>query len=90
MLYRLMLVDDEPEIREGMKEIIDGKPAGFRLVAEARDNGVDSAAARRTGGPARPRESPTLRMNFMDGLEMVEKNARVFADGACSSWSQRI
>lgn len=79
MLYRLMLVDDEPEIREGMKEIIDWEACGFRLVAEA-DNGVD---ALQLAEQARPDLVITdVRMNFMDGLEMVEKMRAFFADGA--------
>jgi two-component system response regulator YesN len=70
MLYRLMLVDDEPEIREGMKEIVDWEACGFQLVAEA-DNGVD---ALQLAEQTRPDLVITdVRMHFMDGLEMVER-----------------
>jgi len=70
MLYRSMLVDDEPEIREGMKEIIDWEACGFRLVAEA-DNGLD---ALQLAEQTRPDLVVTdVRMHFMDGLEMVER-----------------
>ncbi len=70
MLYRLMLVDDEPEIRQGMKEIVDWEACGFQLVAEA-DNGLDAL-------PLAEQSRPDLvitdvRMHFMDGLEMVER-----------------
>lgn len=70
MLYRLMLVDDEPEIREGMKEIVDWAASGFQLVAEA-DNGLD---ALQLAEQTRPDLVITdVRMRFMDGLEMVER-----------------
>ncbi len=70
MLYRLMLVDDEPEIREGMKEIVDWEACGFQLVAEA-DNGVDALLL---AEQTRPDLVITdVRMRFMDGLEMVER-----------------
>ena len=70
MLYRLMLVDDEPEIREGMKEIIDWEASGFRLVAEA-DNGLD---ALQLAEQTRPDLVITdVRMHFMDGLDMVQR-----------------
>jgi two-component system response regulator YesN len=70
MLYRLMLVDDEPEIREGMKEIVDWAACGFKLVAEA-DNGLD---ALQLAEQTRPDLVITdVRMRFMDGLEMVER-----------------
>ncbi len=65
-----MLVDDEPEIREGMKEIVDWEACGFRLVAEA-DNGLD---ALQLAEQTRPDLVVTdVRMHFMDGLEMVER-----------------
>jgi two-component system, response regulator YesN len=70
MLYRLMLVDDEPEIREGMKEIVDWEACGVRLVAEA-DNGLD---ALQLAEQTRPDLVITdVRMHFMDGLEMVQR-----------------
>ncbi len=69
-MYRLMLVDDEPEIREGMKEIIDWESCGFQLVAEA-DNGLD---ALQLAEQTRPDLVITdVRMHFMEGLEMVER-----------------
>lgn len=65
-----MLVDDEPEIREGMKEIINWEASGFQLVAEA-DNGLD---ALQLAEQTRPDLVITdVRMNFLDGLEMVER-----------------
>ena len=70
MLYRLMLVDDEPEIREGMKEIVDWEACGFQLVSEA-DNGLDALML---AEQTRPDLVITdVRMRFMDGLEMVER-----------------
>jgi two-component system response regulator YesN len=69
-MYRLMLVDDEPEIREGMKEIVDWEACGFQLVGEA-DNGLD---ALQLAEQMRPDLVITdVRMHFMDGLEMVER-----------------
>lgn len=69
-MYRLMLVDDETDILEGMKEIVDWEASGFQLVAEA-DNGVDALLL---AEQTRPDLVITdVRMRFMDGLEMVER-----------------
>ena len=70
MAYRLMLVDDEADIREGMKRIVDWEQYGFELIGEA-DNGMDALLV---AEQMRPDLVITdIRMHFMDGLEMIEK-----------------
>jgi two-component system response regulator YesN len=72
-MYRLLIVDDEPFIREGLKLLIDWEQTGFAIVGEA-SNGKE--------GLARCQELyPDLilvdiRMPAMDGLEMIEQSRR--------------
>ena len=40
-LYKIMIVDDEAEIREGIAHKIDWKAVGFEIVADA-ENGRDA------------------------------------------------
>ena len=41
MMYKLLLVDDEPEIREGLREVIRFEEYGFEVVGEA-GNGAEA------------------------------------------------
>ena len=43
-MYRLMLVDDEPEIRDGLQEIIQWEQEGFQVVGVA-ENGLEVLSA---------------------------------------------
>jgi len=68
MMYKLMIVEDEPVIRSGLKEYFDWKELGVDTIVEAENgkDGVDTALV----------ESPHLvitdiRMPVMDGLEMI-------------------
>ena len=40
-MYRLMLVDDESDIREGLQEVVDFAKYGFEVVGEAA-NGLEA------------------------------------------------
>ena len=40
-LYKIMIVDDEAEVRTAIAHIIDWKALGFEIAAEA-ENGVDA------------------------------------------------
>ena len=40
-MYKLIIVDDESEIRNGLLEIIDWEKEGFVVVGEA-ENGLDA------------------------------------------------
>jgi two-component system response regulator YesN len=69
-LYKLIIVDDESEIRNGLLEIIDWGKEGFAVVGEA-ENGLDALQLAET--------TPIdlvitdIRMPFMDGLEMAKE-----------------
>ncbi|MEK5148413.1 response regulator [Psychrobacillus sp. FSL K6-4615] len=68
MMYKLMIVEDEPVIRSGLKQYFDWKELGVETIVEAENgkDGVDTALI----------ELPHLiitdiRMPVMDGLEMI-------------------
>ena len=69
-MYKLIIVDDESEIRNGLLEIIDWEKEGFVVVGEA-ENGLDALQLAET--------TPIdlvitdIRMPFMDGLEMAKE-----------------
>ena len=70
MMLRVMLVDDEPFIRQGMKILIDWKKYGYEVVAEA-ENGIEALKIMQ-------KEQidlvfADLRMPGMSGIEFVEK-----------------
>lgn len=67
-MYKLMIVEDEPVIRSGLKQYFDWKELGVQTIVEAENgkDGVDTALV----------ELPHLvitdiRMPVMDGLEMI-------------------
>lgn len=69
-MYKLMLVDDESEIREGLREVVDFESLGFCVVGEA-SNGV-------MGLQLAENLSPDLiitdiRMPLMNGLSMCRQ-----------------
>lgn len=67
-MYRVLLVDDEPEIREGLQEVVDFAALGFEVVGEA-GNGMD---ALRLAEETMPDLIITdIRMPLMDGLTMA-------------------
>ncbi|MFC4597364.1 response regulator [Cohnella hongkongensis] len=67
-MYRVMIVDDEPLIREGLRTIIDWEAHGF-LVADAV---AGAAEALRRFPEAEPRLMIVdIRMPGMDGLELL-------------------
>ncbi len=69
-MYRLMLVDDEPEIREGLLEIIPWEQEGFSVVGCA-ENGLEALLMVQTAAP--DLVVTDIRMPFMDGLEMARR-----------------
>lgn len=69
-MYKLMLVDDESDIREGLQEVIHFEELGFEVVGEAA-NGLEAI-------PLCEKLEPDLivtdiRMPLMDGLTMCRK-----------------
>ena len=69
-LYRVILVDDEEEIREGIIQKIDWEAIGYTVVGDA-ENGVD---ALEMAGHLHPDVVMTdIKMPFMDGLELCNR-----------------
>ena len=69
-LYRVLIVDDEEEIRAGMVRKMDWTALGFEIVGEA-ENGADALEVAESTQP--DVIMTDIRMPFMDGLEFLEK-----------------
>jgi two-component system response regulator YesN len=69
-MYRLMLVDDEPEIRDGLLEIIHWEQEGFTVVGVA-ENGLEALQIAQNVNP--DLVVTDIRMPFLDGLEMARR-----------------
>ena len=68
--YKILLVDDELEIRDGMIQKLDWHQLGYDVAAAA-ENGVE---ALEKADQVQPDVIMTdIRMPFMDGLEFIEK-----------------
>ncbi len=69
-MFKVMLVDDEPFIRQGMKIILDWTSYGYEIAAEA-ENGIEALEILKT------QEIDVvfadLKMPEMSGLEMIEQ-----------------
>jgi two-component system, response regulator YesN len=68
-LYKLIIIDDEPIIRQGLKTIIDWKKFGITVAGEA-DNGVDGLQLLMDIKP--DVAVVDIKMPGMDGLQVVE------------------
>ena len=66
-LYKIMIVDDEAEVRTAIAHIIDWKALGFEIAAEA-ENGVD--ALEKAEALDLDVVLTDIKMPFMDGLEL--------------------
>lgn len=66
--YKVMLVDDEEEVREAMKHRIDWEEIGFTVVASA-ENGEDALEKAEECDP--DVVMTDIQMPFMDGLTML-------------------
>lgn len=75
--YRVMLVDDEEEVREGIREKMDWKSYGFDLVAEAA-NGQEAWESAKT--LALDVVITDVRMPFMNGLDLCHNLRTMFPD----------
>mgnify|MGYP001594635971 FL=1 len=70
ILYRVMIVDDEPFVRKGLRSLINWESYNFSICYEA-DNGRD---ALKLAKDFRPDLIITdIKMPEMDGLELVKK-----------------
>ena len=73
-LYKIIIVDDEEEIRLGIIKKIDWKSYGFQIIGEA-ENGQE---ALEKAEKLQPDIIMTdIRMPFMDGLELGKKLSEV-------------
>ena len=75
--YRVMLVDDEEEVREGVREKVEWNRCGFELVAEA-SNGQEAWETAKTVAP--DVVITDIRMPFMSGLELCHNLRTIFPD----------
>lgn len=72
--YKVLVVDDEEEIRDGMVRKVDWTSLGFEIVGTA-ENGVE---ALEVAEQEKPDVIMTdIRMPYMDGLELVEQVSMV-------------
>ena len=74
-MYTLLLVDDEPEILEGLREVVDFDSLGFQVVGEAM-NGVDALQLCQQLKP--DLVITDIRMPMMDGLTLCGKLRALF------------
>jgi two-component system response regulator YesN len=70
ILHKVMIVDDEPMIREGLKSIIEWDKHGFTVVGEA-SNGRDALTKYRELQP--DLILIDIRMPGMDGLQVIQE-----------------
>ena len=75
--YRVMLVDDEEEVREAIKRRIDWEEIGFTVVASA-ENGEDAIEKAEKYDP--DVIMTDIQMPFMDGLTMLKKLKAILPD----------
>jgi two-component system response regulator YesN len=73
-LYRVLLADDEAEIREGMIERIDWKSLGFEIVASA-ENGLEALELLEQTNP--DIIITDIKMPFLNGLQFVERAVKI-------------
>lgn len=69
-LYRIMLVDDEEEVRKSMIKKVDWEQLGFQVVGDA-ENGQDALEKIEVLEP--DVVMTDIRMPYMDGLTLIEK-----------------
>ena len=72
-MYKMLIVDDEAEIREGLCEAVDFQSLGFTVVGQA-ENGVEGLRLAESSQP--DLVISDIRMPLMDGLTMAEKMRR--------------
>ena len=75
--YKVILVDDEEEVREAMKRRINWEEIGFTVVASA-ENGEDALEKAEQYEP--DVVMTDIQMPFMDGLTMLKKLKNIIPD----------
>lgn len=79
-MYKLMLVDDESDIREGLQEVIDFEKYGFTVVGEAA-NGLEALQVAEQMQP--DLIISDIRMPLMDGLTMLRRAQQILPTVRC-------
>ncbi|WP_040950278.1 response regulator transcription factor [Gorillibacterium massiliense] len=69
-MYKVVIVDDEPSIREGLRTIVGWEDYGFEVVGAAA-NGNEALALHQTLSP--DLMIVDIRMPGMDGLQLIER-----------------
>jgi two-component system response regulator YesN len=72
MIYRLMIVDDERLIRQGLRKVIPWEDLGFKVVAEA-NSGKAALEMAMTGGEEPQVILTDIKMPDMNGLELISR-----------------
>jgi len=70
MYYKLLIVDDEKTILEGLKTVVDWNELGYEIIGEA-GNGVEALSFIRNNG-CPDVVLADIRMPLMDGLELMK------------------
>ncbi|MDQ0902501.1 response regulator [Paenibacillus sp. V4I7] len=76
-MYKIIMIDDEDEVREGIKRKTNWEACGFQLVGDF-DNGRDAYEALETLQP--DAVITDICMPFMDGLQLTELIAANYRD----------
>ena len=74
-LYRIILADDEEEVRKSIIKKIDWQAAGFEVVGDA-ENGREALEKIEALEP--DVVMTDIRMPYMDGLELIERIRRKY------------
>lgn len=74
-LYKIMLVDDEEEVRRGIIEKMDWEGLGFQIIGDA-ENGEDALEKIENLEP--DILITDIRMPYMDGLSLIERVRKKF------------
>ena len=69
-MYRVMIVDDEPYIRKGLKNILNWEQTGFRITSEAHDG---SDAFEKLNDRSVDVIITDIRMPNIDGIALIKK-----------------
>ncbi|HHW47390.1 MAG TPA: response regulator, partial [Clostridiaceae bacterium] len=70
MYYKLLIVDDEKTILEGLKTVVDWNELGFEIIGEA-SNGIEALSFIHNNG-CPDAVLADIRMPLMDGLELMK------------------
>ncbi|MFP4442359.1 MAG: response regulator [Spirochaetia bacterium] len=74
-MYRVMIVDDEPYIRKGLKNILNWEQAGFRITSEAHDG---SDAFEKLNDRSVDVIITDIRMPNIDGIGLIKKVSNIY------------